>query len=90
MDTDSNGITRLERILAYMVAGVVGVSILCFFAVLIGSFSGQGVAQQSGKGIWNIVIMFPYFGLPFGMLLVLTLIAVSIIRRKREVQRQSS
>lgn len=64
-----------------MVAGVVGASILCFFAVLIGTWMGQRAAQSAGAGIWWFVIMFPYFGLPIGMLLVITLIISSSIRR---------
>ena len=75
--------SRLERILAGMIAGIIGVSILCFFAVMIGTWLGAGAAQQSGSGIWTLVIMFPEFGLPIGMVLLFTLMIVSIVRRRR-------
>lgn len=84
MDSASTGTTRIERILAYMVAGVVGVSIACFIAVLVGSWAGQAAAQSNGDGIWWFVIMFPYFGLPLGMLLVIVLVVSSAVRRNRE------
>lgn len=83
MTSDSNP-TRVERVLAAMVAGVVGVSVLCFFVVLIGSWMGQAEAQTSGTGLWTLVIMFPYFGLPAGMLLLIALFIVSAVRRSRE------
>ena len=89
MDAEPSGITRVERILAYMVAGVVAVSILCFFAVLIGGLMGQAAAQAAGTGPWVLVIMFPYFGLPLGMVLVIALVIVSSIRRKRDIQQRS-
>lgn len=86
MESASAGASRLERILAYMVAGVVGLSILCFFAVLFGTWSGQAAAQQDPLSPWVWVIMFPYFGLPAGMLLVIALLIVSSLRRSREAR----
>ena len=88
MTTESTP-TRLERILAYMVAGVVGVSVLCFLAVLIGSWAGQAAAQTSGAGLWTLIIMFPYFGLPAGMLLLIALFIASAIRRSRDARNSS-
>lgn len=84
MEPSEQSFSRIERILASMVAGVIGVSILCFFAVLIGSWTGQGAAQANGDGIWRFVIMFPYFGLPAGMILLIALVVASSIRRARE------
>lgn len=88
MESTAAGTSRLERILAMMVAGVIGVSILCFMAVLIGSLTGASAAQAAGEGIWWLVIMFPYFGLPAGMLILVALIIVSSLRRSREARAQ--
>ena len=86
MESAASGPSRVERILSFMVVGVVGLSILCFFAVLFGTWTGQGAAQAAGAGIWWVVIMFPYFGLPAGMLLVIALVVTSGRRRSREAR----
>lgn len=88
METSASAPGRLERIFAFMVVGVVGVSILCFIAVLIGTWTGQAQAQMQGEGIWRLVIMFPYFGLPVGMALIIALLITSSVRRSRAAKSQ--
>ncbi|HLP23226.1 MAG TPA: hypothetical protein VK139_04190 [Microbacteriaceae bacterium] len=83
MDAEPSGTTRLERLLAYSVVACIGLSVLCFIAVLVGSAVGQGDAQLHGEGPWTALIMFPYFGLSLGMVFVIILIVTSAARRKR-------
>jgi len=68
---------RLETILAYMVVGVVGVSIISIAVALISTAVGQTKTLA-------IFAQLPLIGLPFGMLLVITLLLVSLRRRSRE------
>lgn len=75
---------RFERILAYMVAGVVGLSILCFIAMLAGTALGVGDNDGFSKGVWPVIITLPLFGLPLGFLLTIGLIIFVAIRRKRD------
>ncbi|HZK58690.1 MAG TPA: multidrug ABC transporter ATPase [Cryobacterium sp.] len=75
---------RIERILAYMVAGVVGLSILAFLAVIIGRATGMEAADF-GAGVWPLVVMLPWFGLPIGFLLIIALL-VTGLRRSREAR----
>ena len=74
---------RLERILAFMVASAVGLSIICFLAVIIGTGAGLEAADFSA-GPWPLIFVLPLIGLPIGLLLLLTLLLTSGIRRGRE------
>lgn len=78
--------SRTERILAYMVAGVVGLSILAFVAVLIGTASGAGDNDGFSQGAWPFVIVLPLIGLPLGFILLIGLLVVNGIRRGREAK----
>ena len=83
-----NDPARLEKILAYMVAGVVGLSILAFLAVILGTAVGVGDNDGFSKGVWPAVLTLPLFGLPIGFLLVITLMIVSGLRRAREARQK--
>ncbi|MGR0220943.1 hypothetical protein [Agromyces sp. ZXT2-6] len=75
---------RTERILAYMVAATVGLSILAFFAVMIGTLAGVGADDGFSQGIWPFVLVLPMIGLPIGFLLLIALLIVNGVRRSRE------
>ena len=77
---------RLERVFAYMVAGVIGASILSFIAVIIGSVAGAFTDGGDGEGIWPFVFMFPMIGLPLGFVLIIALMILSSVRRSREAR----
>lgn len=80
---------RAERVLAYMFVAVVGLSIICFFAVMIGTFSGV-TRDEMGTGIWAVVTMLPWFGLPIAFLLLIVLLIVNGVRRARTSRAGSS
>lgn len=90
--SDSGNITdnRAERVLAYMFAAVVGLSILAFFAVMIGTMAGAAADDGFSRGVWPIVLMLPWFGLPIAFLLLITLLIVNGIRRARTTRAGSS
>lgn len=62
-----------------MFIAVVGLSIVAFLAIMIGSASGADLET----GIWPTVLVLPLFGLPFAFLLIIALILASIVRRRR-------
>ena len=68
---------RGENIIAFMAAGVIGVSILSMVIVLVLTLVGV-------KGIPALMGIIPLFGLPIGFLLVFALLLVSLIRKARE------
>lgn len=77
-------VKRLERILAYMIAGIVGLSLIAFVIVMIATAAGVGRSDEFSQGIWPFVFMLPLFGLPIGFILLIVLLIVSTIRRRRE------
>ena len=77
---------RAERVLAYMVAGTVGASIIAFFAVMIGTFVNANTPGWAGEGVWPIVLVFPLIGLPIGFVLRVVLLIVNGVRRSREAR----
>ena len=81
---------RAERILAYMFVGIVGLSILAFIAVMVGTFAGVGASDGFSQGIWPIVLTLPLFGLPIGFLILVALLIVNGVRRARETRSGSS
>lgn len=81
-DTPISG-NRGERILAFMVASAVGLSIIAFLSIIIGTAAG---VRNFGEGAWPLVIFLPQIGLPFGLILIITLIIVSGRRRGREAR----
>jgi len=69
-----------------MVAGVVGLSILAFLAIIIGTVTGAGANDGFSSGIWPFVFTLPYYGLPLGFLAIVTLMVLTGIRRSREAR----
>lgn len=77
---------RPERILAYMVAATVGLSILAFFAVIIGTWLGAGANNGFGQGVWPAILALPLVGLPIGFILIIVLLVTTTVRRAREAR----
>ncbi|MBX3098607.1 MAG: multidrug ABC transporter ATPase [Salinibacterium sp.] len=76
---------RPERILAFMAAAAVGLSIICFLAVIIAT--GTGVGQDAFSAPpWPTIIVLPVIGLPLGAIFLIALIVISSIRRGREAK----
>ncbi len=65
-----------------MVVGIVGVSIVAFFSMIIGT----AVGMQRGdfdQGLWPFVTMLPLIGLPIGFVMIMVLLFVSTKRRRQ-------
>lgn len=69
-----------------MVAGVVGLSILAFLAIIVGTVAGAGANGGFGTGIWPFVFTFPAIGLPVGFVAIIALMVMTAIRRTREAR----
>ena len=78
---------RGERILAFMVASAVGLSIIAFLAIIIGTATG---VRDFGEGVWPVLFLLPLIGLPIGLLLIIVLIVISGRRRGREARDASN
>jgi hypothetical protein len=73
-------VNRNERILAYMVASAIGLSIIAIIAVIAGT--GFGVTDFD-EGVWPVLIVLPSIGLPLGLLLLIALVIVIVVRKSR-------
>lgn len=68
-----------------MVASAIGLSIVAFLAVIIAS--GVGVTgEQFSQSPWPTIIVLPVIGLPLGVILLVSLLIVSALRRGREAR----
>jgi DMSO/TMAO reductase YedYZ heme-binding membrane subunit len=76
-------IRSTERILAFMIAGIIAASILSFLGVIAGTFFGVTQAQF-GQGAWPVVTIFPLIGLPIAFVLLVVLLVMSLRRRAKE------
>ena len=76
---------RLERILAFMVAAAIGLSIICFIALIVATGVGVG-AETFSQPPWPTIIVLPAIGLPLGAALMIALIVISGVRRGREAK----
>lgn len=79
-------IRRVDRILAFTALGIAAASVLCFFAIIIGTAAGM---QQTdfGEGAWPLVAAIPYWGLPVALILIITLLITSFVRKGRASSR---
>jgi len=83
-ETTSQPASRLQRTLAFTAAGLVIVSIVCFFVLMIGTWLGAGPAQGSGKGIWPTIELLPLAALPLAFVLIIVLLVVNLVSRSKQ------
>lgn len=81
-DTSAPQTGRLERLLAFTALVLAAVSVICFFAIIIGTAVGMD-QSAFGRGIWPFVAGLPLFGLPIAFLMIITLLVLSWARRGR-------
>jgi uncharacterized membrane protein len=76
-------VSRLERILAVLVAAIVILALVCFVAVIVGTSLGAGADDGFSHGVWPAVFMVPYLGLPLAFVLIVVLLISNALRRSR-------
>jgi uncharacterized membrane protein YhdT len=74
---------RVQRVLAYMVASAIGLSILAIIAIVIGYAVGL---KNADEGVWPAVFVLPIIGLPIGFILIIVLLVLTFVRRGREAK----
>jgi uncharacterized membrane protein len=79
----------VERIIAYMIAASVGLSILAFVALIIATAVGT-TGEQFSAAPWPTIIILPMIGLPIGLVLMIVLIVLTAMRRGREAKDASN
>jgi len=82
MSTNTPGdvpVRRIDRILAFMSLGLLVLSIVSFFGIMIASSAGADM----GTGIWPTVGLLVYVAPIIAFALLLTVLIMSFVRRSR-------
>jgi hypothetical protein len=82
-DVEKTPAGRAERALAFAVAATIGLSVLAFLAVIVGTLLG---VRDFGGGLWPTVIFLPLVGLPIGLILMIVLLVLNMRRRLRDAR----
>jgi uncharacterized membrane protein len=77
---------RGERLLAFMVMGMVALSLLAFVGIVVGTAVGAGADNGFSQGIWPTIFLLPVIALPIAMVLMIVLLVISTRRRSREAR----
>jgi hypothetical protein len=72
-------LNRTERTLAFIIGGILGVSVLAIAVLLIAKASGAAISGM----LWATIAVLPLIGLPLGVLLVIVFLILSTVRRRR-------
>ena len=72
-------IRRIDRILAFMSMGLLLLSVICFFAIIIGSSSGANM----GTGVWPAIGLLVYIAPPVAFVCLVAVLIMSFVRRAR-------
>jgi hypothetical protein len=74
-------VSRVQRILAFIVAALVALSLLAIAALIAGYALGAAAAQGRGQGVWPTVMFIPMIGLPVAFVLIMILLVISLVGR---------
>ena len=69
-----------------MLLAMVLLSVGSFVAIMVGTGQGMG-SEDFATGLWPVIVMIPYIGLPLAVALLITLMISSAVRRARESRR---
>jgi len=72
-------LNRIERVLAFVIGSLVGVSILSIVAILIGRASHLDLTT----GAWPAAAVLPLIALPLVVVLLIVFLVISVTRRSR-------
>jgi TRAP-type C4-dicarboxylate transport system permease small subunit len=77
--------SRVQRVLWYMVASILGIGIIAIAALLIGEATTP-VAISDASGIWAVVALVPNIALPVGFVLMIVLLVITFVKRSRAAE----
>jgi len=72
-------LNRIERILAFVIGSLVGISIVAIVA----TFIGRAAHVDFGGGVWPAVFVLPLIALPLVVVLLIVFLVLSVTRRAR-------
>ena len=72
-------LNRIERILAFVIGSIAGVSIIAIVAI----FIGRASKVDFTVGAWPAAAVLPLIGLPLVVILLIVFLIISVTRRSR-------
>lgn len=78
--SEASGPSRLETTLAYMGAGIIGLSLVSIMITLVASFFGSTTNLA-------VFAQIPLLGMPAGFILIMVLLTLALRRKGRENKR---
>lgn len=78
--SEASGPSRLETTLAYMGAGIIGLSLVSIMITLVASFFGSTTNLA-------VFAQIPLLGMPAGFILIMVLLILALRRKGRENKR---
>jgi hypothetical protein len=79
-------VRRVDRILAFSALAIAAASVVCFFAIIIGTAVGMDQAAF-GEGVWPLIAAIPFWGLPLAFIMIIALLVMSFVRKGRAASR---
>jgi len=76
---DDVPVRPIDRLLAFMSLGLLLLSVVAFFAIMIGS----GAGADMSTGVWPAVGVLVYIAPIIAFILLLTVLIMSLVRRSR-------
>ena len=76
-------VRRIDRILAFMSLGLLVLSVVCFFSIIIASGPGGLKQADFATGLWPVVSLVVYVAPPVAFALLLALLIMTFVRRGR-------
>jgi len=90
MNTQNSGpevpVGRLDRILAFTALTLAALSVICFFAIIIGSATGMN-QDAFAEGAWPVIAAIPLWGLPAAFVMIIALLVMNFARKGRAAKR---
>ena len=74
---------RIERILAIAVVIFIAAAFVCFITVIAATALGAGANDGFSHGIWPLIFLIQYYGLPLAFVLIVALLVSNGVRRSR-------
>jgi hypothetical protein len=72
-------LNRTERIAAFILAAIAGISVLDLIALLVGRSAGADISQ----GIWPVIAVLPGIGIPLLLIALVVFIVLMVLRSRR-------
>ena len=78
-DNTSVPLNRIERVLAFMIATIAGLSVVAIAAIIIATLA----KVDTSEGPWLPIAVLPSIGLPIAFVLIIVFAVLAIVRRRR-------